>query len=122
MECQVPVKEIGSKLATLCNRARDDGSSCCSKHKLKAEETLFQRCHAGYLEEPLGILLILHRVTEIFRSSTEEIATLSIGQSPAYCPVGCGTDEGVQHVLDEDVDSVLGPETKLVESCTIETF
>ena len=35
-----PVKEIGSKLATLCNWARDNGSSSCSKHKLKAKENM----------------------------------------------------------------------------------
>ena len=75
-----------------------------------------------HLEEPLGVLLIVHCVVEVFRSSTEEIAALSIGQSPAYCPVGCGTDERVQHVLDEDVDSVLGPEIKLLEGFRLKLF
>ena len=109
-----PVKEIGSKLAALCNWARDDGGSSCSKYKLKAQENMISEISFIYLEEPLGVFLIIHWVVEIFRSSTEEIASLSIGQSPAYCPVGCSADEGVQHVLDEDVDSVLGPTTKLL--------
>ena len=69
-----------------------------------------------YLEKPLWILFVVHRVIEIFRSSTEEVAVLSVGQSPAYCPVGCGADEGVQHVLDKDVDGVLGPETEMLNN------
>ena len=69
-----------------------------------------------YLEEPLGVLLVVHRVIEVFGSSTEEVAILSICQSPANCPVRSRTDEGVQHVLDKDVDSVLGPEAEILNN------
>ena len=61
------------------------------------------------LEEPFWILVIRKLVIEELRSSTEDVTLGPIGQSPAQGPVGDAANEDVQHVLDQDVDSVLGP-------------
>ena len=61
-----------------------------------------------YLEEPFRVGVIGELVAEILRSSTEHVTTISIGQAPAYSPVGQSTYEGVQHVLYQNVDGVLG--------------
>ena len=48
-----------------------------------------------YLEEPFWIFFVIHRVIEIFWSATEEVSSLSISETPADCPIGGGSYEGV---------------------------
>ena len=59
------------------------------------------------LEEPFWILIIGQLIIEELRSSTEDVSLGPIGQPPAQGPVGDAANENIQHVLDQDVDSVL---------------
>ena len=60
-----------------------------------------------YLEEPFRILVIIKLPIEKCGSSTEWVSSISIGETPAYCPVGNSSDEAVHQVLQKDVHSVL---------------
>ena len=62
-----------------------------------------------YLEEPFGVLVVRQLEVEELRPATEWVTVGSIGETPANGPVGDCADEGIQHVLDQDVDCVLGP-------------
>ena len=62
-----------------------------------------------YLEEPFGVLVVGQLEVEELRPATEGVTVGPVGEPPADGPVGDGADEGVQHVLDQDVDCVLGP-------------
>ena len=61
-----------------------------------------------YLEEPFRVGIIGELVVEILRSSTEQITTSTVGQTPAQGPVRQSSNEGVQHVFYQNVDGVLG--------------
>ena len=61
-----------------------------------------------YLKEPFRVGMIWELIVEILRSSTEEVTPSSIGQTPPDSPVRQSSDEGVQHVLYQNVDGVLG--------------
>ena len=61
-----------------------------------------------YLEEPFRVKSIRQLVVEELRPTTESVATLSIGKTPANGPVADSSNEGIQHILDQDVHSVLG--------------
>ena len=53
---------------------------------------------------------MIQLIVEELRSSTEQVSSLTIGQTPSNHPVGDSTNESIQHVLDQNIDSVLGPE------------
>ena len=61
-----------------------------------------------YLEEPFRVGIIGELVVEELRSSTEDVTASPVGQTPANSPVGQSSYEGVQHVLYQNVDGVLG--------------
>ena len=71
------------------------------------------------LKEPLGVVMMGKLVVEVLRSATEQVSSFSVGEAPAYSPVRQSPYEGVQHVLDENVDGVLGSERVERLQCTL---
>ena len=98
--CVAPVKEIRPKLASFCNWSRDDSGGRGSEHKLyrmwnhKVDAITRMRIKM-YLEKPFWILFVVHRVIEIFWTTTEEVSSLSIRETPPNRPIGGGSNEGV---------------------------
>ena len=71
------------------------------------------------LKEPLGVVMMGQLVVEVLRSATEQVSSFSVCEAPAYGPVRQSSYEGVQHVLDENVDGVLGSEGVERLQCTL---
>ena len=65
-------------------------------------------------EEPVGVLAVVQLIVEIPGASSHKLASLSEGQSPADGPVSHSADEGVQGVLQQNVDSILRPDIRVV--------
>ena len=63
-----------------------------------------------HLEEPRGVIGGRHATrAEELGAAGEAVAAWAVRQPPPDGPVGQGPDEAVEHVLDQDVDSVFRP-------------
>ena len=65
-------------------------------------------------EEPVGVLAVVQLIVEIPGASSHKLASLSEGQSPADGPVSHSANKGVQGVLQQNVDSILRPDIRVV--------
>ena len=101
------VEEVRPELAPLGDRPRHYGGRSRREHKLREKSGMCTVGTWAYLEEPLWVEFKVHLEVEVLRASAEVVAIRTIGQAPPDGPVGRRSNKRIQHVLDQDVHSVL---------------